>query len=177
MDYVICFLKILNENFNHVKSNILMVEPLPGVTKVFSPVLQQERQLNTKIATKFSKILFTNINNQQDNGKFQQKPEKSCGNYQGRCISNLKVCSFCGKHDHTLDTCYLKYGFPPGFKFKDKVRSSNNVESYDEDRYQNTHTNDHQETRLKSHLTSSFDLSLPIFIMLAVPWVRIGSLI
>lgn len=45
VEYVIYFLKGLNDSFNHVKSQILMMEPLPDVTKVFSSILQQERQL------------------------------------------------------------------------------------------------------------------------------------
>lgn len=31
---------------------------------------------------------------------------------------NGKVCSYCGKIGHIVDTCYKKYGFPPGFRFK-----------------------------------------------------------
>nr|KYP53204.1 hypothetical protein KK1_024830 [Cajanus cajan] len=42
-DYVICFLKGLNEKYSHVKSHILMLDPLPPLTKVFSLVVQQER--------------------------------------------------------------------------------------------------------------------------------------
>ncbi|KAJ1410699.1 hypothetical protein SESBI_21720 [Sesbania bispinosa] len=31
--------------------------------------------------------------------------------------NNGKICSYCGKTGHTVDTCYIKYGFPPHFKF------------------------------------------------------------
>lgn len=41
MEYVTCFLKGVNDDFNHPKSQIHMVEPLPDVTKVFSYILQQ----------------------------------------------------------------------------------------------------------------------------------------
>lgn len=48
-DYVIRFLKSLNEQYSHVKSQVLMLEPLPPLTKVFSMVVQQERQMNTTV--------------------------------------------------------------------------------------------------------------------------------
>ncbi|KAJ1419850.1 hypothetical protein SESBI_14828 [Sesbania bispinosa] len=28
-----------------------------------------------------------------------------------------KICSFCGRSGHTVETCYKKHGFPPHFKF------------------------------------------------------------
>lgn len=43
MESVICFLKGLNDNFNNVKSQILIIDPLLDVTKVFSSILQDER--------------------------------------------------------------------------------------------------------------------------------------
>lgn len=39
-DYVIRFLRGLNEQFANVKSQIMMIEPLPSINKVFSLVLQ-----------------------------------------------------------------------------------------------------------------------------------------
>lgn len=48
-NYVIRFLKGLNEQYSHVKSQVLMLEPLPPLTKVFSMVVQQERQMNTTV--------------------------------------------------------------------------------------------------------------------------------
>ena len=31
-----------------------------------------------------------------------------------------KICSYCGKTGHTIDTCYKKCGFSPHFKFKNQ---------------------------------------------------------
>ncbi|KAG8662146.1 hypothetical protein MANES_01G069050v8 [Manihot esculenta] len=45
-DYVIRFLKGRIEQYANVKSQILMMEPLPSINKVFSLVLQQERNAN-----------------------------------------------------------------------------------------------------------------------------------
>jgi hypothetical protein len=41
------FLTCLNDSFGVVKSQILMLDPLPSMTKIFSMVLQFERQNST----------------------------------------------------------------------------------------------------------------------------------
>ncbi|KAI5408975.1 hypothetical protein KIW84_054702 [Lathyrus oleraceus] len=130
MKYTICFLKGLNDNFNHVKSQILMVEPLPNVTKVFSSILQQERQLTSLITYESSKVLMRNTKTSKVNGIFHQKQGKgrSKPSFQGKTAFNSKVCSFCGKIGNTLHTCYFKHGFSPGFRFG----FSNNIDPCDE---------------------------------------------
>jgi len=40
-----CFSKGLREIYNIVKTQILLVEPLPNINKVFSLVIQQERHI------------------------------------------------------------------------------------------------------------------------------------
>ncbi|MCI65985.1 UDP-glycosyltransferase, partial [Trifolium medium] len=42
--YIIRFLTGLNEHFSVAKSQILLMNPLPPMTKVFSLALQHERQ-------------------------------------------------------------------------------------------------------------------------------------
>jgi len=32
-----------------------------------------------------------------------------------RFSSNRKVCTHCGRNGHTIDICYKKHGFPPGY--------------------------------------------------------------
>lgn len=46
-DYVIWFLKGLNEKFTNARSQIMLMESLPSINKVFSLVVKQERQMNT----------------------------------------------------------------------------------------------------------------------------------
>ena len=45
-DQVMQLLCGLNDQYSHVKSNILMMDPLPIINKVFSFAVQQERQFN-----------------------------------------------------------------------------------------------------------------------------------
>ena len=44
-DHVIRFLKGLNTEFATVKSQILLMDPLPAINRVFALVLQHERQI------------------------------------------------------------------------------------------------------------------------------------
>ncbi|KAL5573787.1 hypothetical protein UlMin_023384 [Ulmus minor] len=43
-DYVLQFLMGLNESFSQVRAQILMLDPLPSINKVFSLIVQDERQ-------------------------------------------------------------------------------------------------------------------------------------
>lgn len=44
-DYVICFIKGLNERFSHSKSHIIVMNSLSDIDKTFSLVIQQEHEL------------------------------------------------------------------------------------------------------------------------------------
>lgn len=39
----------------------------------------------------------------------------------------IKICTYCGKQSHIVDTCYKKHNFPPRFKFKNPNCSPNNM--------------------------------------------------
>ncbi|XP_019438993.1 PREDICTED: uncharacterized protein LOC109344695 [Lupinus angustifolius] len=54
-EYVICFLKGLNEEFSTTRSQILLLEPLPTINKVFSLLQQQESQIGSVT----TKVLFS----------------------------------------------------------------------------------------------------------------------
>jgi hypothetical protein len=130
-EYVICFLKGLGDQFNTVRTQILMMEPLPSISKVFSSVLQQERQIGGSLLGATPKILMAHTNGpsttNQGRGGFQQSRGRGRHSYQGRGFNKGKVCTFCGKENHIVDDCYFKHGFPPGFKFKDKGPNVNNA--------------------------------------------------
>ena len=48
-DCVIRFLKGLNDSYSTVRSQIMLMDPLPDIKKVFSMVAQHERQLNSSL--------------------------------------------------------------------------------------------------------------------------------
>ncbi|XP_057984436.1 uncharacterized protein LOC131169285 [Hevea brasiliensis] len=125
-DYVIRFLKGLNEQYDHVKSQIMLMDPLPSINKVFSLVIQQERQLFPIILD--SKILVSESATQGSNKSFSYERGFSDGRKRFSAQNNNKVCTYCGKLRHTEEICYRKHGFPPGFKFRNNS-IANNVEA------------------------------------------------
>ncbi|KAK4273707.1 hypothetical protein QN277_017049 [Acacia crassicarpa] len=122
-DYVIRFLKGLSDRFSSVKSQIMLIDPLPTINRVFALVQQQERELGFPIAN--ATTLLSKSNTQRYSGSGLPKPNS--------LVSN-KQCAYCGKYKHTEATCYRKHGFPPGFKFRNAsvnaVSSENTISSY-----------------------------------------------
>lgn len=114
-DTVLCFLHGLNEPFAFAKSQILMLDPLPSLDQVFSMILQQERQLHVGVLP--TPTLLTAQappNASQGRGK---APFKFNFVKQG----HARLCTHCNRTNHIIDTCFLKHGFPPGWKSKKYV--------------------------------------------------------
>jgi len=117
-DKVIKFLKGLNEQYSHVRSQIMLIEPLPILSKTFSLVLGQERQLNLPIPsdpTAEKQPLAMQIQSSFSNGGGRGK-----GQFQnrGRGRGGTRLCTYCWRNNHTIETCFLKHGYPPGFQQK-----------------------------------------------------------
>ncbi|GAU21388.1 hypothetical protein TSUD_32170 [Trifolium subterraneum] len=111
--HTIRFLTSLNDQFTIVKSQILLIDPLPQMNKVFSMVLQHERQSNLASL---------------DDSKFLVNAART-----GKQASGAKrVCSFCGKGNHVVENCFKKNGTPPHM-MKKSFASSNVVEGGNDD--------------------------------------------
>jgi len=73
-EYALCLLKGLNDTYLTVKTQILLMEPLPSINRIFSLIIQQERQLagnemmNKGNVMMISKALF-NFSDNQGNWK------------------------------------------------------------------------------------------------------------
>uniref|UniRef100_A0A2N9HV86 Uncharacterized protein n=1 Tax=Fagus sylvatica TaxID=28930 RepID=A0A2N9HV86_FAGSY len=131
------------DNMLVIRGQILLMEPLPNINKVFSLIQNDEKQrgagllpLPTGLPTVDSTALFSRLDNTQssypntlpnallsrvDNNRQYQYPKKDRPN----CI-----CSHCGYKGHTTDKCYKLHGYPPGFRSKGKgVAVANQVSS------------------------------------------------
>ena len=84
------FLRGLNDQFNTVRSNVLMMDPLPSIAKVFSYVVQQERQFNS--------------NNVMGNTSLINAVNTSSSNAGNSC-------TYCGKDNHIVGRCLRKMVF------------------------------------------------------------------
>jgi hypothetical protein len=135
-DYTIRFLKGLNEEYAYVRSQIMMMDPFPPIAKAFSLVIQQERQLHAALGTDIDdnvKLLpATNVqplaaNNVHSFNRGQGQDNRRGGynnrgrgryNGGGRGQGGNRLCTHYGQRNHTIDTCYMLHGFPPGYQTK-----------------------------------------------------------
>ncbi|XP_050216130.1 uncharacterized protein LOC126667211 [Mercurialis annua] len=136
-DCVIRFLKGLNEGYSVIRTQVLMLEPLPKINKVFSLALQHERELG--IGSNVSQTIDPHVfaaqsnsfnrqsynGNRGQNNRFFRPPmgSNSGQNVQGgqkKFYTNPNIgkpmCSHCGFSGHTVDICFKKHGYPPGYK-------------------------------------------------------------
>ncbi|KAE9598263.1 putative transcription factor interactor and regulator CCHC(Zn) family [Lupinus albus] len=136
-NYVLRFLKGLNDQYSSVRSQIMMMDPLPSLNKVFSLLMQQERQLAPSLDE--PKIFSSASDNSAGRGRFsgrgskgpygQSGTSRSSGFSGGRGRgSNTKVCTFCDKTGHTVDLCYRKHGFPPQYKSNASNNTVNSIQ-------------------------------------------------
>jgi len=135
-EHVICFLKGLNDNYNNVRTKILLMEPLPSINKVFSLIMQQERKSNgSGIVTNENKILMNtadiNYKSQEQGswrGQGRGNGSRTQGRGRGRNPNQGKQCTYCHKMNHTAEECYSKHGYPPWYKQRTEQdkNSSNN---------------------------------------------------
>jgi len=125
-EYVYQFLMGLNESFAAIRGQILLMEPLPSVNKVFSMITQEEKQQEICVKTQAfnldSVALMTTPVNQ-----FVKQPYRK----------DKQICTHYGVPGHTADKCYRLHGFPPRFKFTKNLKkpssshSANNVQDID----------------------------------------------
>ncbi|GAU46385.1 hypothetical protein TSUD_280840 [Trifolium subterraneum] len=106
-DQVIRFLKGLNEQYSVVRSQIMLMDPLPNIDKVNSLLVQQERQ--SIIPIDDSKLLAVSGNSY---GNFSNPPAgrgyggRGRGQRGGRTsgrVRNNKLCTHCGQTNQIVD--------------------------------------------------------------------------
>ena len=117
------FLMGLNDSFSQVRSQVLLMDPIPSLRKVYFFLIQEETQRsvpNASFAKVDSTTLATKLSNEHlgpildgFGGKGKERP----------------TCTYCGKIGYTVDKCYKKHGFPPDFKFKNKPFMAHQVSS------------------------------------------------
>ena len=111
------FLMGLNDSYSQINGQLLLMEPLPSINKVYSLLIQEERHRNvgnsnghiesTTLAMKGSN--FNSVFSRGKNSKGKDRP----------------IYSHCGRLGHTMEKCFKLHGFPLGFKPKGKASMVN----------------------------------------------------
>lgn len=108
MEYVMHFLMGPNDSFSSFRGQILTMDPIPPITKVFSLCVQDKKQRevgssvsNNEIAHAFA---FKNNSHNASRGPKNDR----------------HLCAHCGMLGLTKEKCYMLHGYPPIYKKKKK---------------------------------------------------------
>ncbi|XP_019167867.1 PREDICTED: uncharacterized protein LOC109163573 [Ipomoea nil] len=130
IDQVIRFLQGLNDDFNGLKSSVLVMDPLPEVYKVYVMEEKVERQISAPILSS-NNMEITQANSVQNAHRSTEEMVAAMNSYNakkyGSNAGNKPKCVFCGMTGHTVDKCYKKHGYPPGWipGYKTKMKQRN----------------------------------------------------
>lgn len=99
-----------------------MVDPLPPVNKVFSLVIQEERQRELCASSSFV----------HDTSALLSKADSSSSTpypKQPHFRKQRPTCTHCGLLGHNIDKCYKLRSFPLGYKLKPQPASAHQVQN------------------------------------------------
>ncbi|XP_062085297.1 uncharacterized protein LOC133791383 [Humulus lupulus] len=106
LEHVLQFFTGLNESYHAIRAQVLFIDPFPSISKVFSTIVQEERQRKLKPSTTTTLIVaFTHTITHSN------PPTLS----HSRTKKMQPTCSHCQKLDHFKEKCYFIHGFPPGY--------------------------------------------------------------
>nr|XP_028943579.1 uncharacterized protein LOC114819382 [Malus domestica] len=108
---VMQFLMGLNDNYSAIRGQILLMQPLPDTRRVYSLVLQQEKQVEV---SHNRDSISHHAMHAANNGELTNQA------HQAQKRRTPLHCSYCDQDRHSIETCYYLNGFPPGHKFHGK---------------------------------------------------------
>nr|KYP72240.1 hypothetical protein KK1_004828 [Cajanus cajan] len=113
-DYLIRFLRELNESYAQVRSQIMMLDPMPSIVKTFSMVLQHECEFIGLIRkhSVLDSLAFAAMSPNQPRFNSSDKTNSNASKNN----SKNKFCEKCKKTNHTIETFYFRIGFPAGYR-------------------------------------------------------------
>jgi hypothetical protein len=128
----------LNESFSHVRGQILLMDPLPSINKIFSMVVQEERQREIT-STFFAPLAHTPAAMTTKYTSLAAMVPKYAPKYASPAAmapkyappSSLRyhfsktqyshkerpICTHCGLLGHIIERCYMLHGYSLGYYF------------------------------------------------------------
>ena len=98
------------------------------MNKVFSLVLQEERQRNVTAQTNSGGVETTNtlaFVTRTNNGRKDTQGSSSHSGFNRNTFQKKErpFCTHCNFHGHTIERCYKIHGYPPGYKPRPKTQT------------------------------------------------------
>ncbi|XP_031250011.1 uncharacterized protein LOC116107876 [Pistacia vera] len=139
-DYVIQFLMGLSNSFSNTKDQIMLLDPLPPLNRVFSMIQQQERQHLMTTSTTSPDLMAMMARPTFHSSKYSSKstpqkinrpycsyckiPSHSLENYFKVGNAHPPQCTHCNMSGHIAERCYKLHGYPPGHKLHGKTKGT-----------------------------------------------------
>jgi len=129
----------------------MLMDPLPSIGKVYSLLVQQERQVVVPLdESKFLAVSNNSFSGNSSYGRGNLNASRGRGDRGGKSSSGrgkgIRVCSFCGKSNHTMDTCFKKYGFPTHYQQENTINNCTNVSGNEEEQNSAHFEDDHNDS-------------------------------
>ncbi|XP_057994403.1 uncharacterized protein LOC131174666 [Hevea brasiliensis] len=112
-DKLIQFLMGLNDNYEHVRSQILLHDPLPVVNKAYSMILSVEKQrevLSISDSVDHASAMLVKDVNAPKNQNFTTNRIRDFFKKED------KFCFHCKAQGHVRETCFKLHGYPNWYK-------------------------------------------------------------
>lgn len=115
----------LNESFSQVRTQLLLMEPEPTITRAFSLVVQKvEQRVSTEtvkaspVSAKATTLLAktSNVTNSSVKNQPVSAKKKEC-----------PILTHCNIQGHTIDRCYKFHGYPPDYRNQKTPSVQSNV--------------------------------------------------
>ncbi|KAK9165874.1 hypothetical protein Scep_001065 [Stephania cephalantha] len=103
------FLMGLNDIYDHVRNQILVMDPLPNINKAYSMILRVEKQREVNI--NFAPALETTM--AVRNGHVKQFHKWDSKKFVNK---DDLVFEFCKRKRHIKDNCFKLHGIPEWYK-------------------------------------------------------------
>lgn len=135
----------LNQKYDHPKSIILMMNPLPTISKAYGFLLQEEQhkevqyiKIHDQESTIFTVRKFDENKTYKPYYNFGSGSQSVCHSRNFTYNRNNLFCEHCKMKNHTVDKCWKLHGYPKDFKGKRKrVAAATQTEDYTEKGNQN----------------------------------------
>ncbi|KAL5566971.1 hypothetical protein UlMin_030135 [Ulmus minor] len=118
------FLMGLHDSFTQVRGQLLLMDPLPPINKVFALISQEEHQRKVGVHTSSisdpaSTMAFAVKNANSNRTGTSNSRSHNYGVSKGY-RKERPFCTHYNFHGHTIEKCYKIHGYPPGFKPKQR---------------------------------------------------------
>ena len=115
------FLMGLNDTYAAVRGYILLMDPIPSLSKIFSLLLEDEKA--KKVGARKRVEIDTAV-------ALAAKSSNAYAKNSTKSKSRRPECTHCGTMGHVVDKCYKLHGYPLDYKFKTKGQSAGSSSSF-----------------------------------------------